>query len=471
MKGGWVKSEVSAILLNLQDIQKAEHDEDKQRLLISGGISTLRFSFLFAAFLFLLAVIVFFFPWVLSWKGPQETQYFIAITLIGTVFGASRVWRSSHPSKDEGASNGYTLLDRWLHWLALEPLPVRRLSFEMESQFALRDTAADGQTAAGDKAVYVCGLARSGTTMLLQFLDQTESFRSLTYRDMPFVLAPNMWRMLNRHFPRESRLKERAHGDDVLVGYDSPESFEEVFWRTFGNSAEAGADAYGSDQIDEEALQRFAEYRSLVANPKKDSYGDAGKPKRYLSKNNNNLLRLRSLAADPTSTILLVYRNPVDTARSLYRLHQLFCTTYNDDFTRKYMGWLGHHEFGPNHLPLSFARARMNPNLKPDQPDYWLDYWNAVYSHVLDQEHLRLHLINHDRTCESPRQMLDSIFALLGDETDTTQMAAQVRAPGNSKTPPSEFTPELLASANATYHRLTQSRLNIYEPKTNNEKL
>ena len=474
MKGGWVKHEVSSILLNLQNISKAERDEDKQRLLISGGISTLRFSLLFASFLLLLVVIVFFFPWVFSWEGPKETEYLIAITVIGTICGALRVWYGSRSAKREASFNDYSLLDRWLHWLALEPLVVRRVSFEMECQSALpnkreRGLPGDATADASDRAVYVCGLARSGTTMLLQFLDLTESFRSLTYRDMPFVLAPNFWRKLNRHSSREANLKERAHGDEVLVGYDSPESFEEVFWRTFGNSAQVKYGSYGSDEVDGDTLEKFADYRALVANPKPEARGNTAGPKRYLSKNNNNLLRLRSLAADPTSTILLVYRNPVDTARSLYRLHQTF-TTYDDKFIQRYMGWLGHYEFGPNHLPLSIAVPYMNPSLKPDEPDYWLDYWKAVYSYVLDQEDVGFHLVNHDQMRESPRQMLDAIFMLLGEEVNTTQMATQVR-PGKPSAPPSEFSSELLASANETYTRLTKSKLNVYGPITKNEKI
>jgi hypothetical protein len=135
------------------------------------------------------------------------------------------------------------------------------------------------------------------------------------------------------------------------------------------------------------------------------------------------------------------------------------------------MGWLGHHEFGPGHLPLSFALPYMNPRLKPEEPDYWLDYWNAIYSYVLDQEGVNFHLVNHDQMRESPRQMLDAIFALLGEEADTTQMAAQVRAPGKSSAPPSEFSPELLASANLTYNRLTKSKLNVNGPTTKNEKI
>jgi len=474
LKGGWVKQEVGAILVNLQDIQKAERDEDKQRLLIFGGISTLRFSLLFALFLALLAVIVLFIPWLFDWSDDRTTDYFITLTIIGTAYGVVRVWLGSRNAKrrDEKrveAKHDYAPLDRWLHWLALEPLAVRRLSFEMECQFALPTaTKESGAANPADRAVYVCGLARSGTTMLLQFLDQTQRFRSLTYRDMPFVLAPNLWRMLNRHSSRQAMLKERAHGDDMLVGYDSPESFEEVFWRTFGNSANATDNAYGSNDVGEEALQKFADYRSLVANPKtKDA--ENSQPKRYLSKNNNNLLRLNSLAANPSSTILLVYRNPVDTARSLYRLHQLFSTS-NDDFTRRYMGWLGHHEFGPGHLPLSFAVPGMNPRLKPDQADYWLDYWNAVYSHVLEQESAGFYLVSHDRMRESPRQVLDAIFTLLGEEADIDRMAAEVRAPKAMDTPPSEFSPELLSIANATYTRLTTSKFNLYGP-TKNEKI
>jgi len=480
MKGGWVKQEVSAILVNLRDIQKAERDDDKQRLMITGGISTLRFSLLFASFLILLAVIVFFIPWVFSWEDTKTSEYFIALTIIGTACGVGRVWYGSraakgqdskqHDSSYQDSKHDYAWLDRWLHWLALEPLAVRRLSFEMECQYALPETAkTPGNASAADRAVYVCGLARSGTTMLLQFLDQTQSFRSLTYRDMPFVLAPNLWRMLNRHSSRQAMLKERAHGDEMLVGYDSPESFEEVFWRTFGNSARLSGHGYGSDDVGEEALHRFADYRLLVANPKMKNAEDSP-PRRYLSKNNNNLLRLRSLTADPAATVLLVYRNPVDTARSLFRLHQLFCTTYNDDFTRRYMGWLGHHEFGPGHVPLSFAVPRMNPHLKSDQPDYWLDYWNAVYSHVLDQEGAGFYLVSHDRMRESPKQMLGAIFTLLNEEADMNRMAAEVRAPKGLDAPPSEFSTELLSVANATYARLIKSKHNIYGSTNNSEK-
>jgi len=47
-----------------------------------------------------------------------------------------------------------------------------------------------------------------------------------TYRHMPFVLCPLLWHRVSRGLRQESKLSERAHGDGLLVGFDSPEAFE-----------------------------------------------------------------------------------------------------------------------------------------------------------------------------------------------------------------------------------------------------
>ena len=181
----------------------------------------------------------------------------------------------------------YSLVERWLHWLALEPRVVRELSFDLERQALPRERRANGS--GGDQPVYVCGLARSGTTVLLRALAKSPLFHSLTYRDMPFVMAPNLWRRITGLTERKLAPAERAHGDGILVDFDSPEAFEEVFWRTF-NPQPAAAGAFGSVPPSDEAMQAFAEYRAVVA-----------QPKRYLSKNNNNLVRLAALRRDPTA--------------------------------------------------------------------------------------------------------------------------------------------------------------------------
>ena len=357
------------------------------------------------------------------------------------------------------SSHAYGTLERWLHWLALEPAAVRHLAFDLECQYALPERDTLSQNKSADGAVYVCGLARSGTTMFLHILDQIEIFRSPTYRDMPFVLAPNLWKRITHHSPRQAVTAERAHGDGISVDFDSPEGFEEVFWRTFGTSS-ADSRCLGSDEPSAETLTAFADYRALVANPRTEPLPANGLLRRYLSKNNNNLLRLSSLCADPTATVLLMYRNPVDTARSLHRQHLRFCTAQTRDrFTRTYMRWLAHHEFGLDHLPFCFAMPMMDNSLTPDDPNYWLDYWNAVYQHVLAQDELQLYLVNYDELCSRQAETLGSIFTTLGVETDITTLTQRITTP---KTESCEnFCPILLQRAEVTYRALLVSRKNI----------
>lgn len=331
----------------------------------------------------------------------------------------------------------YSLLERSLHWLALEPMPVRQLAFDLERLHSLPYRPSPKEKAAGmadpaDGAVYVCGLARSGTTILLQILDQLDCFRSPTYRDMPFVLAPNLWKKISHFAQREARLAERPHGDGMMVGYDSPEAFEEVFWRTFGTTR-LSKDSFDYDSPSSETLEAFADYRALVANPSSEPRPDGTPFKRYLSKNNNNLLRLPALCSDPTATVLLVYRDPVETALSLHRVHMRFCEAQRaNPFMRRYMKWLGHYEFGLDHKPFSFAAEAMDLTLSSDNPNYWLSYWIAVHKSIIDFPNLSLSLISHGKLCSSPASMLHSVFERIEVPINEHSFSGLIRI--NSKT-------------------------------------
>ncbi len=331
------------------------------------------------------------------------------------------------------ASQTYSLTDRWLHWLALEPQIVRELSFDLERQFSLPrrpsqrgDATAVARDPAAD-AVYVCGLARSGTTLLLRLLDQVEGFRSLSYRDMPFPLAPKLWQRLSSLSPRKAVAEERIHGDGVLVDFDSPEGFEEVFWRTFTRYSTRDGRLSAAAPSDE-TLVAFADYRALVANPKGAPGG--GGPRRYLSKNNNNLMRLEPLCREPASSIVLVFRHPAAAALSMHRTHASFCREQaKDDYMRRYMAWLCHFEFGIDHRPFAFAAAAMDTRLQPGQLDYWLDYWCAVHEHILKFEAPALHLLDYDALCRTPATVLGSLFDALHVQGDRDALASQVASP------------------------------------------
>lgn len=194
-------------------------------------------------------------------------------------------------------------------------------------------------------------------------------------------------------------------------------------------------------------------------------------------------MRIASLCADPSAHVLLAYRDPVDTARSLYLQHQRFCEAQaTERFTRKYMGWLAHHEFGLDHLPFAFARPQMTPGLQPEDPNYWLDYWCAVHHHILLQKAHNLQLVSHDALCSQPARVLGRVFETLSLQADAAMLAKMVRA--NSSTsadlaqlqhperrvsepqdvmlsPPTEFSSDLLRRAQTVHAALLASQHNL----------
>jgi hypothetical protein len=452
--GPWLRRRLNGMLLRLKSFRDAKSDDERQSLMISAGLDTLLFSLCCLAMLGASLALLGLAPWGLRWDRNQTDVYFVAASLVSIGW-----WLFSRRNAGR-APLAYSAPARLLHWLALQPASVRLLSFELERSFAL--PAMPGRDAAGggpaDGAVYVCGLARSGTTMLLHLLDQLDVFRSLTYRDMPFVLAPNLWRTLHHRSRKDGALSERSHGDGILIDFDSPEAFEEVFWRTLSPPQRQAKPCYCTAEPSAETLAAFADYRALVANPRTDP----GRPRRYLSKNNNNLVRLAHLAADPTASILLVYRDPVATARSLHRQHVRLGSGDGRQFTATYMKWLGHHEFGPAHLPFCFALGGMNPALAPGDINYWLDYWNSVHEHLLHQSSLsRVSLVNHDALRGSPEAGLNAILDRLGIDLDTRNLAAQVRPSPAEARPPEEFHADLLSTAYATHAKLVRSPSNL----------
>ena len=105
---------------------------------------------------------------------------------------------------------------------------MREISFDLENTFVNLECYLDNN-------VFITGLARSGTTILLNSLYKSNSFASLTYLDMPFVLAPNLWSKISSK-KIFIDVKERAHEDGIKLSIESPEAFEEVFWKTFSES-------------------------------------------------------------------------------------------------------------------------------------------------------------------------------------------------------------------------------------------
>ena len=300
----------------------------------------------------------------------------------------------------------YSHLSKLLHRLVLSSDARLDALHDLESVLFRRKINVSRNS--GD--VFVSGLARAGTTILMRALYESDEFSSLTYSDMPFVIAPNLWAHLSGRFSLSDRkTKQRAHGDRILVDHDSPEALDEVFWRSKLQSRYISKYSLNNHVPDDEALSAFAAFMSLVCN----RHGR----RRYLSKNNNNVLRLPSLAAAfPHSFFLVPIRDPIDQAVSLQRQHSRFLDLHQKDaFSRQYMQWLVHHEFGLDHRPFDFGGNEISRN--PESGiNYWVERWIDAYSTLIIYQQRypeNILFVAYEALCDEDSKTWDALITKL----------------------------------------------------------
>ena len=268
----------------------------------------------------------------------------------------------------------YSFLQRTLHKLVLGPRVVREATFEIENFFEKKIKFKDDH-------IFITGLARSGSTVLLNAIYNTDKFSSLCYSDMPFILSPNLWSKLS--FGKHFEAKERAHGDGIEISTNSPEAFEEVFWKTF---KELDADELSFN------FHKFVK-RVIQKNAKE----------RYLSKNNQNIKRLEVLREIfPHSKIIIPFRDPVQQAFSLLNQHKRFIEiSKKDPFVASYMALIGHTEFGPCYSNLVTQGISVQDRM---DLNHWLEQWFLVYEKCLKLEPYDEHiiLVNYEKLCSDP---------------------------------------------------------------------
>ncbi|WP_171210016.1 sulfotransferase [Ruegeria sp. HKCCA6948] len=310
----------------------------------------------------------------LVWPGEAENgmmarlldwRVMLGLTVLCGGYASLRARASRYSDAAAGVNSDYSALDRFLHKMVLGVPFVSEMVHDIERGAFLK-SAPD---ISGQPHVFIAGLARAGTTVLLRDLHLTGQFGTLTYSDMPFVLAPNLWSRL-RGQSDPGALRERAHGDGIQVNAESPEAFDEVYWRVQDGEAYIRPDRLLLHTPSSDVVSGFTDYMALILKRR-------GKT-RYLSKNNNNILRLETLTlAYPAAHFLVPIRDPLQHANSLLRQHRRFADC--DAFTADYMDWLGHHEFGRTHRPFVFDTP---PDGDPNTMDYWLQVWIDAYRHI-----------------------------------------------------------------------------------------
>jgi hypothetical protein len=314
------------------------------------------------------------------------------------------------------SKSGYNFIERLTHRLALQSKAVAEISFDIEN------AAIKGKEKTfPDNHVFISGLARSGTTILLEHLYNTGLFRSLTYRDMPFVLMPNTWKRIS-HQKEPINFKERAHNDGIMINTDSPEEFEEVFWRVFCGKDYILKDRLQLHMVDGDVLEKFKSYvRNILISMETENQT------RYLSKNNNNVLRFNYLQkAFPASHIIIPFRDPLQQSVSLLNQHIHFSKIQQEDkFTLDYMSWLGHFEFGLNQKPFflddeeTFREMRSYPKTNIN---FWLLNWKNYYQYVNQRHTTNTIFFNYDKFCNDPSSEIARLFERLNIPSSETHL-------------------------------------------------
>tara|TARA_B100000029_G_C17494735_1_gene930401 strand:+ start:469 stop:1440 length:972 start_codon:yes stop_codon:yes gene_type:complete len=246
----------------------------------------------------------------------------------------------------------YSFLQQQLHHLSLGSSFVKNSLFEIEKIF-FKTSEKD---ITNNQHVFISGLPRSGTTILLLYIHNFKKHASLTYNDMPFITAPNLF---SRFYKKNLfQRKERMHSDGIFYDLFSPEAFDEAFFSTFDN--------------DNDIEQNLLKYISLILR----KYNK----KKYLSKNNLNYKRIKLIQKIfPNAIFLIPYRDPLQHSFSLYSQHKHFIRIQSQDkFILSYMNYLGHNEFGKNHK--SWFKPKTHNDL--NNINYWMEQWLLFYENI-----------------------------------------------------------------------------------------
>lgn len=298
----------------------------------------------------------------------------------------------------------------------------RRLA-DLESRL-LRDEISDIDIRA---PVFICGLARSGTTVILEALASTGRFASLRYCDYPPVWFPWWWTRLRDRLPLPRPAPvQRAHGDGIEVTPESPEAFDEIFWMHFFPDRHAeDVDQVLDERTDNPAFEAFysRHIRKLLL---------ARQRSRYLSKGNYGLARLAYLyKLFPDARFVVPVRDPVDQVASLVRQNKHF-RQLSDGHRAigRELARRGHFEFGPQLRVECLNDASEAAGIARDyrQGHYVRGYarqWVMSYGHVLAQLSNRPGLaeavlvLRYEDLCADPASTLEKLagYCQLDDES------------------------------------------------------
>ena len=312
-------------------------------------------------------------------------------------------------------------------WIALGNLETRFLADELSATEIAQP-------------IYVAGVARAGSTILLESLAQHQELVTHRYRDYPPVFTPYWWnRFLERVPQHKAAPAERTHKDGIAITPDSPEAFEEVIWMAFfpelHDPSQSEVLSGATSRPEFEAFYRD-HLRKLVR---------VRSGRRYLSKGNYNVTRLEYLLKlFPEARFVIPVREPVWHIASLMKQHALFCAgERRHPAALRHMRHVGHFEFGLDRRPINAGDADAVAAIvaaweRGDEVEGWSRHWAHVYGFLADRLDANPDLkaaslvVRFEDMCRAPHDTIRAVLAhcrLQAADDWIDQRAAAIRFP------------------------------------------
>ncbi len=310
-------------------------------------------------------------------------------------------------------------------WKTLGNLETSSLPKELSSQ-------------AIDKPIFVCGVARAGSTILTEVISQHPELACHHYSDFPLTWIPYWWNSLRKRLPLpKQEPQERAHRDRLMITADSPEAIEEVLWMYFFPAAhKRDCNHVMGEQESHPPFEKF--YRDHIQKLMAVRHGQ-----RYLTKNNYHVTRLEYLLRlFPDARIIIPIRDPMQQVASLLKQHHLFSQkNAKDARVSRQLRLSGHFEFGPLRCPI-IVNDEQPAHYRQflDDITWYASQWADVYGflHQRMQENQSLAnaclVVPYEDLCSESIKSLEKVFTHLGldDERGKTIIAANaptIKAP------------------------------------------
>lgn len=201
-------------------------------------------------------------------------------------------------------------------------------------------------------SIFIISTARSGTTAVTTKLIANKGLNGIVYKNLPFTLCPEFFQYFRKRNPVKNK---RLHTDQNEQDNNTTDAFDEPMMVVLDHWKDVST-----------YLSELEEWHTRIANNLNSEI--------LIFKNNNNFRRLNRLMKFEKARFLVLFRNPLETARSLRKNHLLFKEiAKKDDFFLAYLRMMRHREFGPLHNSSEWHENDFD--LTTENLEYWLTIW------------------------------------------------------------------------------------------------